>query len=146
MTQRSRQRLEAALVLLAFPLAIGLTVLVISGADQGVRASGSDDRVARILPDPALEQRSRVAVVGGAALRAFGLADSLAAAGYEVVAVGPDENSLGSTTEVVYYQRADRSEAEKLRDILGVGTIRREQVFSPSSDMTIIIGKDLQST
>ena len=76
----------------------------------------------------------------------FSLADTLAADGYDVVSVVPDENTVGSDTEVVYYDRNDLAAAERLRNLLGVGTIRRDQVFSPSSDLTIHIGKDLKTT
>lgn len=139
MTRRARRRVEAALVLLVFPLATALTVVAITSP-----AAGSHDEVeAAALPSPA---GARVTIRGGDALAAFGLADRLGASGYDVVSVGPDEKSFGATTEVAYYERADRAAAEQLRNLLGMGTIRREQVFSSGSDLTIHIGKDLQST
>ena len=139
MTRRARRRVEAALVLLVFPLATALTIVAITSP-----AAGSHDEVeAAAFPSPAGAQ---VTIRGGEALAAFGLADRLGASGYDVVSVGPDENSFGATTEVVYYERADRAAAEQLRNLLGVGTIHREQVFSSGSDLTIHIGKDLQST
>ena len=131
----SKRRFEAALALLAFPVAVGLTVLAITTPAAGSRRA-----------EPVGAAAARVSVLGGDAVPAFGLADRLVERGFDVVAVGPDENSVGSTTEVVYYERSHRDDAERLRDILGVGTIRREQVFSPSADLTILIGKDLHST
>ena len=143
MTRRARRRVEAALVLLAFPVATALTAVAVTspaaGSHEPIGAASSS------LVAPA-DDPARVTVRGGDALSAFNLADTLDSEGYDVVAVGPDENSFGSTTEVVYYERADRLAAEQLRNLLGVGTIRREQVFSPGSDLTIHIGKDLQST
>lgn len=140
MTRRSRRRVEAALVLLAFPVATALTALLIASP-----AAGS--RVERRLP-PAVTAASsaRVSLRGGEPIDTFGLADALGSRGYEVVAVQPYDNPLGGATEVVYYERSDRAAAEALRNLLGVGTIRREQVFSPGSDLTIHIGKDLNST
>ena len=79
-------------------------------------------------------------------MTAFALADELAAQGYDIAAVSPHEKSVSDRTEVVYYVRERRADAAQLRNVLGVGTISREQVFSPSSDITIRIGKDLQST
>lgn len=140
MTRRARRRVEAALVLLAFPVATGLTAVAITSP-----AAGSHDTV-ETAAATTVGSPTRVSVRGGDAIAAFGLADALGASGYDVVAVGPDENSFGATTEVVYYERADRPAAERLRNLLGVGTIFREQVFSPGSDLTIRIGKDLQST
>lgn len=137
MTRRARRRVEAVLVLLAFPAATALTALAITSPGAGSRA---DPVVADVAETP------RVSLVGGDAIAAFGLADELGAEGYDIVAVGPDEKSLGGATQVVYYERADRRAAERLRNLLGVGTIHREQVFAPGSDLTILIGKDLQST
>lgn len=140
MTRRVRRRVEAALVLLAFPVATALTVVAITSPAAGSHGEVEAAASRSVVGD------TRVAVQGGDALAAYGLADTLDASGYDVVAVGPDDNSFGATTEVVYYERADRPAAEQLRNLLGVGTIRREQVFSPGSDLTIHIGKDLQST
>ena len=139
MTRRARRRVEAALVLLAFPVATALTVVAITSP-----AAGSHRRVEAAASYPL--DGTQVTVRGGEPLAAFGLADTLGAEGYDVVSVVPDVNSFGATTEVVYYERADRPAAEQLRNLLGVGTIRREQLFSPRSDLTIRIGKDLQST
>lgn len=140
MTRRSRRRVEAALVLLAFPIATALTALLVTSPAAGSRG-------ARRPPPAAVAASSpRVSLRGGEPIDTFGLADELGARGYEVVAVDPHDNSVGAITEVVYYERADRAAAEELRNLLGMGTIRREQVFSPGSDLTIHIGKDLNST
>ena len=139
MTRRARRRVEAALVLLALPVAVAVTIAVISTpVAPAARAS------AAAVDRPVV--RSRVVVQGGDPLPSYELADRLADAGYEVVSVDPAENSLGNATVVVYYERDHRAAAERLRNLLGVGTIEREQVLSPSSDLTILIGKDLQHT
>jgi hypothetical protein len=135
MTRRARRRVEAVLALLAFPIAVATTIVVISSPVSS-----------RPAPKPTAAVGGTVQVSGGGALPAYGLADRLAAAGYEVVAVRPGDNSVGPETVVVYYERGDRAVAERLRDLLGTGTIRREQVLSPSSDLTILLGKDLQHT
>ncbi|HEX7167922.1 MAG TPA: LytR C-terminal domain-containing protein [Acidimicrobiales bacterium] len=137
MTRRVRRRVEGALVLLAFPVAVALTVLAISApAGSGPVAEAA----------AAADAPSVVAIRGGEAVKAYAIGDRLSALGYDVGAITPDDKSFGPDTVVVYYDRAHVAEAERLRNLLGVGTIRREPVFSPSSDMTIFIGKDLRHT
>ena len=136
MTRGTRRRVEAVGILLAFPVAIGLTIVVLVSPGAGSAAVPP--------PRPAASGAAiAVAVAGGDPVPAYGLADVLEAKGYDVVAIAPGGISARGGTEVVYYERRHRSDAVRLRDLIGVGTIRREPVFSTSSDMTIFIGKDL---
>jgi hypothetical protein len=133
---------EAAAVLLAFPLAVALTVLAISPAPAGSRAAASPTTT------PAASAAARVAIVAPEPVAAYTLADRLVANGYEVTTVDtkPAANSLSASTVVVYYERERQPAASRLRDLLGTGTIRRDQALQPGSDLIILLGKDLQRT
>ena len=133
-----RVRLEVVSALLVLPLAVALTVVSLVAP---ARSDAVDDRTT-VPPTTGI----KVSLEGGDPVSSYGLADELSRRGFEVVAVGARRNSLGSRTTVVYYERALRGDAERLRDLLGVGTIRREQAFSPPTDLKVFIGKDLQST
>ena len=76
---------------------------------------------------------------------AYGLADSLAGRGAALGAVTPavDRSAIGEQTVIEYYDRAKLATAERIRAVLGTGTLRRRQVFEPGADVTIVLGKDL---
>jgi hypothetical protein len=44
---------------------------------------------------------------------------------------------------IEYYERSKLATAERIRAVLGEGTLRRRQVFEPGVDVTIVLGKDL---
>lgn len=132
MRRRLRRRVEAAAALLAFPVAVVLTVVAIS--PQSSQAS------ARVDTTPT------VTVTGAEPIAVFAVADRLAGEGYDVLSAGASDNSFPGATVVVYYERRHLAAATRLRDLLGEGTIRREQVLAPSSTLTVILGKDPQRT
>ena len=135
MRQRARRWAEAAAVLLAFPLAVGLTVVAIS--------SPADSRGAAT---PRVATAS-VSITGHQPVPTYALADRLASIGFRVTSVDvSDGNSLSDETVVVYYERHEQAAAMSLRDLLGAGTVRRDEVIDPVTDLTIILGKDLQHT
>lgn len=87
----------------------------------------------------------RVEVRGGDPLVAHGLADRLAGAGASLGSVRPvaDDSATAFSTMIVYYDRAHLAAATRIRSMLGRGTLRRQQVFQPPVDVTIVVGKDL---
>ena len=128
-------------MLLAFPLAVALTVFAISAPPAGSHS---------VVPAGAGAAAS-VTIVAAEPVAAYTLADRLAATGYDVVSVSVDSagsaaNSLSASTVVVYYERERQPAASRLRDLLGAGTIRRDQALQPGSDLIILLGKDLQRT
>ena len=76
---------------------------------------------------------------------AYGIADRLAGAGATVVAVRPqsDSDTSPASTMIVYYDLRSMGAADAVRSLLGRGTLRRQQVFEPDVDVTIVLGKDL---
>ncbi|MBW3557988.1 MAG: LytR C-terminal domain-containing protein [Actinobacteria bacterium] len=90
-----------------------------------------------------LAQRPRVEIRGGNPYRAFQLADRLAADGATMTTVQPAaEGSSPADTAIVYYDRRHAATAAQIRKLLGRGTVRREQVFEPRADVTIVLGKE----
>jgi hypothetical protein len=141
MRRRVRRWVEAAAVLLAFPAAVGLTVIAItspsaSGSTEAPSASSSSS------------SSSSVAIDGDEPFPTFALADRLRASGYDVVSVDTADagNSLSAATVVVYYERNQQQAATAVRDLIGLGTTRRDQALEPDVDLTIILGKDFQRT
>jgi hypothetical protein len=129
--------MEAGAVLFAFPLAVAMTVVAISAPARS--------RPAQPYGEAATTSAS-VAISGADPVPTFALADRLAASGYDVVSVEASRNSLSASTVVVYYERDRQTSASRLRELLGVGTIRLDQVFQPGSDLMILLGKDLRRT
>jgi hypothetical protein len=88
---------------------------------------------------------SKVAITSGDPFLAYGLADSLAGRGASLGAVTPavDRSAIGNQTVIEYYDRAKLATAQRIRAVLGGGTLRRRQVFEPGVDVTIVLGKDL---
>jgi hypothetical protein len=130
-------RLQAALALAALVAAVLVTaVLVTVPATPDAKAPA---------PDVTIPPGVRVDVTGGDPFVAYALADRLAERGASLRAVSPaaDAKSVASSTSIVYYERRQVVTAEKIRQMLGQGTLRREQVFEPVVDVTIVLGKDL---
>lgn len=132
MTRRARRRVEGVAVLLAFPVAVGLTVLAIAPSSSGSAVTSFDGSVVRL--------------VGADPIATYAVADRLSRAGYDVEGVSVSDNSLSAANLVVYYERERRGAAVRLRDLLGGGAIRLDHVLEPSSDLTVLLGKDPQRT
>ncbi len=92
-------------------------------------------------PAEGLAQRPRVEIRGGNPYRAFQLADRLAADGATMTTVQPAAEGPADTA-IVYYDRRHAATADQIRKLLGRGTVRREQVFEPTADVTIVLGKE----
>lgn len=94
---------------------------------------------------PQLADGVRVEVRGGEPFVAYGLADRLSGAGASLRAVlpAPSRDEIEEATTIVYYDRESRAVAGEIRAMLGRGTLRRQQVFEPPVDVTIVLGRDL---
>ncbi|MBW3614857.1 MAG: LytR C-terminal domain-containing protein [Actinobacteria bacterium] len=93
--------------------------------------------------DAGLALRPRVEIRGGNPYRAFQLADRLAADGATLATVQPaTEGASAGDTAIVYYDRRHAATADRIQKLLGRGTVRREQVFEPKADVTIVLGKE----
>jgi hypothetical protein len=134
------RRLQATLAVTALFAAVAATVALLATAATS-RASGasSPPRV------PTLAAGVRVDVRGGEPYVAYSVADRLSGQGARLGTVAPaaDANSVEPVTTIVYYDRRQLDAAEQIRNMLGRGTLRREQVFQPMVDVTIVLGKDL---
>ena len=93
----------------------------------------------------ALPTGVRVEVRGGDPFIAYGVADRLSGAGASLGAVLPaaSKEDVAPATTIVYYDRRSMAAAGRIRAMLGRGTLRRQQVFQPVVDVTIVLGKDL---
>ncbi len=87
----------------------------------------------------------RVEIVGGEPIVAYGVADRLVEAGVSLDAVRPvsARSEVEESTMIVYYDRRSLATAKGIRSMLGRGTLRRQQAFQPSVDVTVVLGKDL---
>lgn len=137
--ETSSGRLQAALALGALFAAVALTVVLV--------ATPAASRTAHSARAPSTGRAAgiRVEVRGGEAFVAYAVADRLTGEGARLGTVAPaaDANSVETLTTIVYYDRRQLDTAERIRDLLGRGTLRREQVFQPTVDVTIVLGKDL---
>lgn len=88
---------------------------------------------------------TRVSIEGGDAFSTFELADRLKAFGAELRAIEPAASStdVESETTILYYERSEQETANRVRAMLGRGTLRRQARFLPGVDVTIVLGKDL---
>jgi hypothetical protein len=136
------RRLQGALVIGAMVLAVVATGLLVSPAS--VRAHVGRSAPAVGSPSSGLAG-SKVAITSGDPFVAYGLADTLAGRGASLgpVTPAPERASIGDETVIEYYDRAKLATAERIRAVLGAGTLRRRQVFEPGVDVTIVLGKDL---
>lgn len=134
-------RWQGALVVGSLLAAVlGTAALVVTPATPTSAAASVSGAEARALPAGV-----RVEVRGGEPFVAYGLADRLTGAGASLGAVLPaaSRDEIASTTTIVYYDRESRAVADEIRAMLGRGTLRRQQVFEPLVDVTIVLGRDL---
>jgi hypothetical protein len=134
-------RFQGALVIAGLLAAVAATVaLVATPASSSATGANAAATAPATLP-----AGLRVAVQGGEPFVAYGVADRLASAGASLGAVSPaaDARSVEPTTAIVYYDRRQLATATRIRSMLGRGTLRRQQVFQPEVDVTIVLGKDL---
>lgn len=132
--------MQGVLVIAALLAAVLATVSLVAAP-----ASSSARSVDAAPPGPVLPAGLRVEVRGGAPMLAYGIADRLAGAGASLEAVQPesDPEAGAASTMIVYYDLRSMGAADAVRSLLGRGTLRRQQVFEPDVDVTIVLGKDL---
>lgn len=149
----SLRRVQGGLAVCALVAAvIGTVALVAPAASRAtggsVAASSSSPSASPSragAPAVALPVGLRVAVEGGDPFVAYGLADRLTGAGVALGAVTPavSREALAPSTTIVYYDTESMAAAGRIRAMLGTGTLRRQRVFQPPVDVTIVLGKDL---
>ena len=135
-------RVQGALAIVTLLASVLVTVVLVAApASSSAGSAGA----ARAVPGPVVPAGLRGEVRGGEPLLAYGLGDKLAAAGATVVAVRPqsDSETGPASTMIVYYDLRSMGAADSVRSLLGRGTLRRQQVFEPDVDVTIVLGKDL---
>ena len=135
-------RVQGGLAIAALVLSVLATVGLVAtpASSAGSNASG-----AASAATGGVVTGLRVEVQGGPPMAAHALADRLTAAGARVERVDPAASApeIASSTVVVYYDRRSMPAAERVRSMLGSGTLQRRQVFQPEVDVTIVLGKDL---
>lgn len=131
-------RAQGALAIASLVAAVAVTVVLVASPVSS-RPVPPSDRVS-VLPSGI-----QVAIQGGDPFVAYGLADRLSGAGASVEAVAPaaDGNLVEPATMIVYYDRGQQASAERVKELLGRGTLRHKLVFEPGVDVTIVLGKDL---
>jgi hypothetical protein len=137
---RGSGRVQGAAVIAALLASVVATVLLVAApASSSARSTGARS------PAIGLPAGLQVEVRGGEPMVAYGVADRLADAGASVEAVHPesDRGAGVASTMIVYYDLRSMGAAESVRSLLGRGTLRRQQVFEPDVDITIVLGKDL---
>jgi len=128
-------RLQGALVVLTLLAAVVGTVFCVLSPPRP--ASAASD------PPTRLPLGVRVAVQGGDPLSAYRVADRLTAEGATLERVTPGAASeTAADARIVYYERRQQPAAERVRQLLGGGTLQRSEVFEPIVDVTIVLGKD----
>lgn len=132
-------RAQGALAIASLVAAVAVTVVLVATPVSSRPAQGSP-RVAAVLP-AGLE----VDIRGGDPFVAYRLADRLAGAGAMLQGVQPAVGGepVEATTLIVYYDRGQQASAERVKALLGRGTLRHKLVFEPGVDVTIVLGKDL---
>lgn len=132
-------RAQGALAIAGLVAAVIVTVVLVAIPVSSPPVQGST-RTAFGLPTGVT-----VEIRGGDPFSAYGLADRLAGWGASLESVRPadDRNSLEEATMIVYYDRGQLAAAERVKELLGHGTLHRQQVFEPGVDVTIVLGKDL---
>ena len=133
-------RAQGALVIAALLAAVGVTVILVATPVSSREAPSSATASSSGLPTG-----TEVEIRGGDPFLAYGLADRLWGAGASVGAVVPaaEGNPEEAATLIVYYDRGQQATAERVRTLLGRGTLRHKLVFEPGVDVTIVLGKDL---
>ncbi|MBU6328320.1 MAG: LytR C-terminal domain-containing protein, partial [Acidobacteria bacterium] len=96
------------------------------------------------LPEGAPGRRPRLKVIDGTGEfdAARGPAILLAAAGAQIDIVGNAPSFDVDTTQIVYYDPAEKDDAERLRSVLGVGEVVQSTQSNSALDLTITIGAD----
>lgn len=137
---RGGGRVQGVLVIATLLASLLATVFLVAPP-----ASSSASSVASPPKRPALPAGLRVEVRGGKPMLAYGVADRLTDAGASLEAVQPesDPDAGAASTMIVYYDLRSMGAADAVRSLLGRGTLRRQQVFEPDVDVTIVLGKDL---
>ena len=138
------RRLQAALALAGLFGAVAVTATMVA------RPASSRPTPNQASATTGLSEHPRVEIRGGNPYFAFQLADRLAADGATLAAVQPTAQGAApaetapapADTAIVYYDRRHAGAAARIRNFLGRGTVRREQVFEPKADVTIVLGKD----
>lgn len=125
--QRRRHRVEAALVILALPLAVVLTLFMLLTASGG-----------SVLPAEEAASTPTVRVEGALSVDA---ADRLVDNGVALEVIG----GVGerARTEVVYFSRGDRVAAEKLADSIGAEVVVLGSSRPAGTTFVIRVGEDL---
>ena len=132
-------RAQGALAIASLVAAVAVTVVLVATPVSSRPVQGSLG-VASVLPSGI-----KVEIRGGDPFVAYGLADRLTGAGAALGAVQPatDGNPVEPATMIVYYDRGQQASAERVKALLGKGTLRHKAVFEPGVDVTIVLGKDL---
>lgn len=91
--------------------------------------------------------RARVRVLNGTGELELArkVTEQLAPADVQVTLTGNAEPFGYETTEIIYYDPANRAVAERIRDALGVGKLVRNRNETGVVDVTIIVGKDFRA-
>ena len=132
-------RAQGALAIASLVAAVVVTVVLVA-TPVASRPVSRSTGAATTLP-----AGIKVEIQGGDPFVAYGLADRLAGAGAALHAVQPavDGNVVEPATMIVYYDREQQASAERVKALLGRGTLRHKLVFQPGVDVTIVLGKDL---
>lgn len=132
-------RAQGALAIASLLAAVVVTVVLVATPVSSRPAQGSTSAA------PVLPTGLEVDIRGGDPFAAYGLADRLARAGAALQGVQPvaDGAPVEPTTMIVYYDRGQQASAERVKALLGRGTLRHKLVFEPGVDVTIVLGKDL---
>ena len=133
-------RAQGALAIASLVAAVAVTVVLVASPVSSRPAQGASAR-----PAPGVPVGLEVDIRGGDPFVAYRLADRLTGAGASLRGVQPaaDGNPVEPTTMIVYYDREQLASAERVKALLGRGTLRHKLVFEPGVDVTIVLGKDL---
>ena len=139
MTAAKAARVQGALAIASLVAAVVVTVVLVA------TPVSSRPAAERTGSSAALPAGIEVDIRGGDPYVAYGLADRLAGAGASMRGVEPtpDGKPVEPTTMIVYYDRGQIASAERVKALLGRGTLRHKRVFEPGVDVTIVLGKDL---
>ena len=132
-------RAQGALAIAGLVAAVAVTVVLVA-TPVSSRPAQRSATAATTLPSGI-----KVEIRGGDPFAAYRLADRLTGAGAAMYAVQPatDGNPVEEGTMIVYYDRGQQASAERVKALLGRGTLRHKLVFQPGVDVTIVLGKDL---
>ena len=126
--QRRRHRIEAALVVLALPLAVAATLVMLLTASGG-----------SVLSAPDAAANGTVRIEGS--LRPE-LADQIVDEGL-ILDVSATPAAERARTEVVYFSRGDRARAEELADAIGADVVVLGTTRPGGVTLVVRVGDDL---